>query len=161
MGFFDLNIPYYESNPNFETARIKLVVKAMELGYTGIAHNRNMKGVMSERDRCTIPLLKLHSLLKVAPSLASSVQFHRDLLGVPRTSPFRQYTRITVYADSVAQAQVLNSGNPILKTYDLVAVRPLNQSAFDHACEKSEVCNRFQGNLILQLLLHFYFAASA
>ncbi|KAF5727418.1 polymerase/histidinol phosphatase-like putative isoform 1 [Tripterygium wilfordii] len=139
MGFFDLNVPYQESNPNSKTTRIRLVIKAMELGYTGIAHNRTMRGVMSKRDQCTIQLLNVASLVKVAPYLASSVQLHRDLLGVPRTSPFRQYTRITVYADSVAQAQVLNSGNPILKTYDLVAVRPLNQSAFDYACEKSEV----------------------
>nr|XP_023896342.1 ribonuclease P protein subunit drpp30-like [Quercus suber] len=33
----------------------------------------------------------------------------------------------------------LNSGNPILKTYDLVAVKPLDQNAFDDACDKSEI----------------------
>lgn len=144
MGFFDLNIPYVESPPSNATthknARVKIVIKAMELGYTGVAYNRTMKDVMSDRDRCSIPLLTLASLLKLAPSLSASVNFHRDLLGVPRCSPFRQYTRLTVFADTIAQCQVLNSGNPVLKTYDLVAVRPLNQSAFDHACEKAEVC---------------------
>ncbi|KAL9416082.1 hypothetical protein AB3S75_039304 [Citrus x aurantiifolia] len=143
MGFFDLNIPYVESPPSNATthknARVKIVIKAMELGYTGVAYNRTMKGVMSDRDRCSIPLLTLAALLKLAPSLSASVNFHRDLLGVPRCSPFRQYTRLTVFADTIAQCQVLNSGNPVLKTYDLVAVRPLNQSAFDHACEKAEV----------------------
>ncbi|PON84179.1 RNase P subunit p [Trema orientale] len=94
---------------------------------------------MSDRDRCSIPLPTLSSLLKLSPSLSSSVYFHRDLLGVPRASPFRQYTRLTVCADSPSHAQALNSGNPILKTYDLVSVRPLNQSVFDQACEKLEV----------------------
>ncbi|KAK1589306.1 hypothetical protein Q3G72_032586 [Acer saccharum] len=145
MGFFDLNIPFLESSPSDKSSgthkatRVKIVIKAMELGYTGIAYNRTIKGVMSDRDRCSIPLLTLSSVLKIAPSLSSSVAFRRDLLGVPRASPFRQYTRLTVCADSVAQCQVLNAGNPVLKTYDLIAVKPLNQSAFDHACEKAEV----------------------
>lgn len=138
MGFFDLSIAYDGSVSN-KTNRIKLATKAMELGYCGVAYNRTMKGVMSDRDRCSIPLLSLSSLLRVAPSLSSSVSFHRDLLGVPRSAPFRQYTRLTVSAESVSQAQALNSGNPVLKSYDLVAIRPLNQVAFDYACDKSEV----------------------
>ncbi|MFQ6638817.1 hypothetical protein Gotur_015198 [Gossypium turneri] len=146
MGFFDLNIPYTDSTPLSKanstvakSTRIKIVIKAMELGYTGIAYNRTIRGVMSDRDRCSIPLLGLSSLLNVAPFLSSSVNFHRDLLGVPRSSPFRQYTRLTVCIDTASQSQALNSGNPILKTYDIVAVRPLNQNAFDQACEKAEV----------------------
>ncbi|XP_050214254.1 protein GAMETOPHYTE DEFECTIVE 1 [Mercurialis annua] len=138
MGFFDLNIPY-ETSQSSKTTRVKLVIKSMELGYTGIAYNRTIKGVMSDQDRCSITPLSLSTLLKVAPSLSSSVNFHRDLLRVPRASPFRQYTRLTVCVDCPAQYQVLNSGNMILKSYDLIAVRPLNQLAFDYVCEKAEV----------------------
>ena len=148
MGFFDLNIPFTDSTPpnNANSAaaksnRIKIVIKAMELGYTGIAYNRTIKGVMSDRDRCSISLLTLSSLLNIAPFLSSSVNLHRDLLGVPRSSPFRQYTRLTVCIDTASQSQALNPVNPVLKTYDIVAVRPLNQNAFDHACEKAEVLN--------------------
>ncbi|KAL6200060.1 hypothetical protein ACLB2K_029842 [Fragaria x ananassa] len=139
MGFFDLCIPYTDHPPPDRSTRAKLVTKALELGYSGVAYNRTIKGVMSDRDRCSIPLLSLPSLLKLSPLLTSSVAFHRDLLAVPRATPFRQYTRLTVCADTPAQAQALNSGNPILKTYDLVAVKPMNQSAFDQACEKLEV----------------------
>ncbi|KAL3755734.1 hypothetical protein ACJRO7_002740 [Eucalyptus globulus] len=140
MGFFDLNVPYdAASSPSGKADRVRIATKAMELGYDGVAYNRSMRGVMSERDRCSIPPLSLAALLKVAPSLSSSVSLHRGLLGLPLASAFRQYTRLTVLAETVAQAQVLNSGNPVLKTYDLVAVRPLNQAVFDHACEKSEV----------------------
>ncbi|PON32712.1 RNase P subunit p [Parasponia andersonii] len=139
MVFFDLNIPYSEASPSDKATRIKLATMAMELGYSGVAYNRTIKGIMSDRDRCSIPLPTLSSLLKLSPSLSSSVYFHRDLLGVPRASPFRQYKRLTVCADSPSHAQALNSGNPILKTYDLVSVRPLSQSVFDQACEKLEV----------------------
>ena len=144
MAFFDLNMlmlePSVADKATLVNRRTKLVVKAMELGYTGIAYNRTIKGVMSDQHRCSIPLLSLSCLLKVAPSLSLSAKLHRDLLGVPASTPFRQYTRITVCVDSSSQAQALNSGNPILKTYDLVAVRPLNQNAFDQACERTEVC---------------------
>ncbi|PHT45192.1 hypothetical protein CQW23_14350 [Capsicum baccatum] len=147
MGFFDLNIPYYESDRNIvifdkktlKATRLKLIIKAMELGYTGIAYNRTFKGVMSESDRCSIPLFPLSSVLKLAPSLSSSVEFHRKLLNLPISEPFRQYTRLTVFVDNASQVSALNSGNPILKSYDIVAVRPLNQLAFEQACQVSEV----------------------
>ncbi|XP_017231632.1 uncharacterized protein LOC108205993 isoform X2 [Daucus carota subsp. sativus] len=135
MGFFDLNIPYSDSTNS--TTRLKLIVKAMELGYTGIAYNRSIKGVMSESHRCSISLFPLSSLLKrLSPP---SVEFHRSLLGVPKATPFRQYTRLTVLVDSSVQAAALNSGNPVLKTYDIVAVKPLNQMAFEQACRTCQV----------------------
>ncbi|CAL5334264.1 unnamed protein product [Camellia sinensis] len=145
MGFFDLNIPYYESNKHItdkssiKTTRLKLLVKAMELGYSGVAYNRTIKGVMSESDRCSTPLFPLSSLLNLSPALSSSVKLHRHLLNVPSSSPFRQYSRLTVTVDTSSQASALNSGNPILKTYDVVAVRPLNQNSFEQACQASEV----------------------
>ncbi|CAN6871183.1 unnamed protein product [Brassica oleracea var. botrytis] len=146
MAFFDLSIPYSYPSPSGgkeiivpNKLRVKLATKAMELGYVGIAHNHSIEGAMSEKDSCTIPLLTLGSLVKAAPRLASSVAFHRDLLNAPRSTPFRQYTRVTVKLESKAQCLGLNSGNPVLKSYDIVAVRPMNQYAFDQACAKAEV----------------------
>ncbi|KAG2299732.1 hypothetical protein Bca4012_011416 [Brassica carinata] len=146
MSFFDLSIPYSYPSPSGgreltvpNKLRVKLATKAMELGYVGIAHNHSIEGAMSERDSCAIPLLTLGSLVKAAPRLASSVGFHRDSLGVPRSTPFRQYTRVTVKLESKAQCLGLNSGNPVLKSYDIVAVRPVNQYAFDQACTRAEV----------------------
>ena len=118
MAFFDLNMlmlePSEADKATLVNRRMKLVVKAMELGYTGIAYNRTIKGVISDQHRCSIPLLSLSSLLKVAPSLSLSAKLHRDLLGVPASTPFRQYTRITVCVDSSLQAQALNSVTPCM-----------------------------------------------
>ncbi|XP_026383680.1 uncharacterized protein LOC113279189 [Papaver somniferum] len=143
MVFFDFNVPYLEpektdSNGKKNT-RLKIAVKAMELGYSGVAYNRCMKGVMSDKDRCTIYPFPVSSLLKASPTLSDSVKFHRELLKVPLNTPFRQYTRLTVTVENIVQAGVLNSGNPVLKTYDLVAVKPLNQTVFDHVCKVSVV----------------------
>ncbi|XP_073270879.1 uncharacterized protein [Primulina huaijiensis] len=148
MGFFDLNISYHESDrrvtdkSSLKSRRLKLALKAMEFGYTGIAYNRTLKGVMSESDRCSTPLFPISSILKLVPSssaLSAAVKFHRELLKVSVSAPFRQYTRITVIVDSPSQVAALNVGNPVLKSYDIAAVRPLNQSAFDQACQTSEV----------------------
>ncbi|XP_058748464.1 protein GAMETOPHYTE DEFECTIVE 1 [Vicia villosa] len=144
MGFFDLNIPYPETSTKsekstVENTRTRLAVKAMELGYTGIAYNRTMKGVMSDKHRCSISPLSLTTLLNIVPFLSSSAKLHRDLLGVQSSTPFRQYTRLTVCVENPLQGNALNDGNPILKTYDLVAVKPLNQTAFDIACERMAV----------------------
>ncbi|CAL0332261.1 unnamed protein product [Lupinus luteus] len=144
MGYMDLNIPYPEpSGPNkksiIDSNRTKIAVKAMELGFTGIAYNRTITGVMSDQHRCSISPLTITSLFKLLPALSSSAKLHRDLLGIPMSTPFRQYTRLTVCVDSGPQCQAMNSGNPILRSYDLVAVKPLNQNSFDLACEKMEV----------------------
>ncbi|XP_010533937.1 PREDICTED: uncharacterized protein LOC104809599 [Tarenaya hassleriana] len=163
MSFFDLSLPYDGKNAGEgKSLLVKLATKAMELGYVGIAYNRSIKGIMSEKDRCAIPLLTVESLLKFAPPLTSSVGFHRDLLGVRRDTPFRQYTRLTVAVESNAQSLALNSDNPILKSYDIVAVRPLNQSAFDQACEKAKVdiiSIEFSGNMPFRLKHHMVKAA--
>ncbi|KAL0460268.1 UNVERIFIED_CONTAM: protein GAMETOPHYTE defective [Sesamum latifolium] len=142
MGFFDLNIPYHESDrhatdkSSLKGRRLKLVLKAMELGYTGVA---TLKGVMSESDRCSTPLFPLSKLTPSSSAFFAAVKFHRECLNVAVSSSFRQYARLTVVVDISSQASALNAGNPILRSYDIVAVRPMNQSAFDQACQVSEV----------------------
>ncbi|RZR80774.1 hypothetical protein BHM03_00006849 [Ensete ventricosum] len=146
--FFDFSIPFLErdsggggalsENKARKDARLRAVVRAMELGYAGVAYDRPFRGVLSDADRCKIAPFPLSSLLKAAPALAASAAFHRDLLGSTLASPFRQYTRLTISAHGAASAVALN-GNALLRTYDLVALRPLNQDAFDKACESSEV----------------------
>ncbi|KAH6822080.1 polymerase/histidinol phosphatase-like protein [Perilla frutescens var. hirtella] len=145
MGFFDLNIPHHESDrhvtdkPSLRGRRLKLALKAMELGYSGVAYNRTLKGVMSESDRCSTGLFPISKLTPISSSFFASVKFHRELLNVAVSAPFRQYTRLTVIVDSQSQASTLNAGNPILRSYDIVAVRPSNQKTFDQACQTLEV----------------------
>ncbi|KAG1337953.1 hypothetical protein COCNU_04G002590 [Cocos nucifera] len=152
--FFDLSVPYLEredaATPDNKTrrdARLKAVVKAMELGYTAVAYDRPFRGVMSDADRCKIPPFPLSSLLGAAPALASTVAFHRDILGVPLSAPFRQYSRLTVSISAKSAAAALHRGNPVLRTYDIAAARPLNQVAFDEACKFSEVMDMDHGKV--------------
>nr|XP_025671297.1 uncharacterized protein LOC112770981 isoform X2 [Arachis hypogaea] len=140
MGFFDLNIPYtHPPERAVEASRTRIAVKAMELGYTGIAYNRTISGVISDKHRCSIKPLSISSLLNTLPSLSLSAKLHRDLLRIPLSTPFRQYTRVTVLFETPFHATSVCCDNPILKTYDLVAIKPSTRATFDMACQKSEV----------------------
>ncbi|EPS64033.1 hypothetical protein M569_10747, partial [Genlisea aurea] len=141
MGFFDLNIRCNgsEEKSSQRSLRLKLAVKAMELGYTGIAYNNTVKGIMSESDRCSITLFPISNLSPSPSSFFAAVKLHRQLLNVPVSCPFRQYTRLTAVVDMPSQALAINSGNPILRSYDIVCIKPMNQNVFDQACQTSEV----------------------
>lgn len=78
-------------------------------------------------DTCAFKQIALESPLEAAPS-AACLRFPRD---EPR---FRQYARITVQLDDAAQAHQLNATHPVLKTYDIFAVRPTSEKAFHAAC---------------------------
>lgn len=145
MAFFDVNIPIEDESKDKNRAkhakdtRVRLVVKAMELGYSGIAFNRSISGVISDSDRCTITTLPLQALLEASPALAETVRFHRQVLGVPVGETFKQYTRSTVIVETMLQAAAVNPLNPVLRGYDLVAVRPMDEQTFEHACKNLEV----------------------
>lgn len=137
--FFDLNLPVDGVG---ELARREVVAMALQLGYSGVAANHFVTGVMGETDRCRIRPLELQFILAAAPAVAETAKFHQKVLGVPQGLPFRQFSRITVFLETMNQANTINSANPVLKTYDLVAVQPTNLKMFNHACTKLEVrCN--------------------
>ncbi|KAK1276036.1 hypothetical protein QJS04_geneDACA012901 [Acorus gramineus] len=92
----------------------------MELGYTGVAYYRPIKGVISDTDRCSISLFTLSSLLKATPALSAVV--------------------VTIAVDNAISAAALNSAKPVLKTADLIATPLLNQMAFNQTCTKCLRC---------------------
>ncbi|KAK1272334.1 hypothetical protein QJS04_geneDACA012654 [Acorus gramineus] len=59
----------------------------MELGYTGVAYNRPIKGVISDTDRCSISLFTLSSLLKATPALSAPVDSTGSSLESPLIRP--------------------------------------------------------------------------
>ncbi|KAL3687633.1 hypothetical protein R1sor_013942 [Riccia sorocarpa] len=134
--FYDLNM---QVDGVGDLARRELLAMAVQLGYSGIAANHVVTGHLGETDRCRIRPLELQTILSAAPGVAESAKFHRKLLGVPPGQPFRQFSRITLHIDNQNQANAVNSANPVLKSYDLVAVRPANQKMFNLACSQLEV----------------------
>jgi ribonuclease P/MRP protein subunit RPP1 len=126
--FFDLSL-LPSSNAN---ARLLAAARALELGYAAVALDHPHRGLLADADRCrTAPFPALSSL-----PLPSSASLHRSRNGSPADEPFRQYTRITLSLDSPAAASALApNAARLLRTYDIVAARPVTQAAFDHLCQ--------------------------
>jgi hypothetical protein len=112
---------------------------ALQLDYTGVALNHMLTGIMADSDRSRIKPLELSSVIAAALGVAEAAKFHRSLLKVPAAQPFRQCSRITVVVNDIVQAAALNGANQILHSYDIIAVRPKNQKAFNQASTHLEV----------------------
>ncbi|KAH8973295.1 hypothetical protein BDL97_01G038400 [Sphagnum fallax] len=134
--FYDLSLGYEGVE---DQTRREVVAMALQLGYTGVAANHMLTGIMADSDRSRIKPLELESVIAAAPGVAEAAKFHRKLLKVPAAQPFRQFSRITVVVEDTVQAAALNSANPVLRSYDIVAARPKNQKAFNQACTHLEV----------------------
>ncbi|CAM0874278.1 unnamed protein product [Alopecurus aequalis] len=129
--FFDLSL-LPSSNPN---SRLLAAARALELGYAAVALDHPHRGLLADADRCrTSPFPALSSL-----PLPFSASLHRSRNGSPTDEPFRQYTRITLSLDSPAAAAsaLAPSAARLLRTYDIVAARPLTQAALDHLCQSA------------------------
>uniref|UniRef100_A0ACD6A0R2 Uncharacterized protein n=1 Tax=Avena sativa TaxID=4498 RepID=A0ACD6A0R2_AVESA len=129
--YFDLSL-LPSSNPN---SRLLAAARALELGYAAIALDHPHRGLLADADRCrTAPFPVLSSL-----PLPSSASLHRSRNGSPTDEPFRQYTRITLSLDSAAAAAsaLAPSAARLLRTYDIVAARPLNQATLEYLCQSA------------------------
>ncbi|XP_062182801.1 uncharacterized protein LOC133886905 [Phragmites australis] len=120
-------------NSTSSSRSILAAARALELGYAAVAFDQPHRGLLADSDRChTQPFPPFSSI-----PLPSSAALHRRRLASPISEPFRQYTRITLSLDSAAAvaSALAPSAARLLRTYDLVAARPLTQAAFDHLCQ--------------------------
>nr|POE84117.1 ribonuclease p protein subunit drpp30 [Quercus suber] len=81
---------------------------------------------------------KLEKLVSKLKEARGGNKFEKNPINGGLTKPLLHYA-ITWSLKTDQTSLALNSGNPVLKTYDLVAVKPLDQTVFDDACDKSEV----------------------
>lgn len=132
-AFYDLNLHVDALPPS---QRASTIATAFQLGFSGVALNHVITGAMDHSHSCNIRALNLSDL---APPAADVAKFHQSVLGVPPGRPFRQFTRLTVIAESAIQAAALNASNPVIRSYDMVAIRPTSQKVFDQACTHLEV----------------------
>ncbi|KAF8677946.1 hypothetical protein HU200_046303 [Digitaria exilis] len=116
-----------------DSSRLLLSARALELEYAAVTFDHPHRGLLADSHRCrTQPIAPLSSL-----PLPTSAALHRRRLASPASEPFRQYTRTTLSIDSPAAAAsaLSTSAARLLRTYDIVAARPLTQAAFDHLCQ--------------------------
>jgi ribonuclease P/MRP protein subunit RPP1 len=83
----------------------------MIVGYGAVALNHKVEGKLP---KTTCPIVKL-------------------------PLPLRQYTRLTLVLDDPQQNYGINSGNEVVRSYDLLAVQPETEKMFISACTSLDV----------------------
>ncbi|KAF9171817.1 hypothetical protein BGX21_001108 [Mortierella sp. AD011] len=118
--FHDLNIPVLATTGSAQAAQEQLETRKrvellVHLGYQAVAYNYEIIGKMPNNH--VNPITKL------------------NLPGVN----LKQYSRLTLVVDDISQNYGLNTGNPAISSYDIIAVQPTNEKLFQAACGTFEV----------------------
>lgn len=128
----DLNI----KSKGTDKDKLSNVKRALELGWDVIAWNVAATG--KANNQLSIKHTKAIQLSVVDTQEAVSARS----LTTPVLNDNKeiiQYNRITVTVDDLADAQLLTTGNEVLRSYDIVAACPGNAKIFSYLCKTAEV----------------------
>ncbi|CAO3564361.1 unnamed protein product [Mortierella alpina] len=134
--FYDLNIPVQTASGATQAAQEQLEIrKRVELlvhlslrtnnnaSLDTFSHSRISSSGLQSRITGKLPNNHVNPITKV------------NLPGVN----LKQYTRLTLVVDDISQNYGLNTGNPGVSSYDILAVQPTNEKLFQAACGTFEV----------------------
>ncbi|KAJ3292279.1 hypothetical protein HK104_005409 [Borealophlyctis nickersoniae] len=134
--FVDLNIPWPAAGA--DSAELKKTIGLLvQFGYEGVAYNNIVEGKVAASKSNPIKPLRLGnggeetSAQGALPSVISQ--------SAPRGKLFHQLSRVTVIAEESNQNYQLNGNNANIASYDLVAIKPLNEKLLQQACQTFEV----------------------
>ncbi|KAF9191022.1 hypothetical protein BGZ51_007855 [Haplosporangium sp. Z 767] len=118
--FYDLNLPVSAAPGTPQAAQEQLETRKrvellVHLGYQAVAYNHEITG--------KLPNNHINPITK---------------LNLPGIS-LKQYSRLTLVVDDISQNYGLNTNNPAVSSYDILAVQPTNEKLFQAACGTFEV----------------------
>lgn len=120
-----------------EKESYNIVKRMIELGWEGMAWTHTVLGKggikVHVQPRTPIGLTAIDA--KAASMLRS--------LAVPSSSDtniqFKQFNRLNVVVDDIADAQTLSAGNEQFKHFDILSATPGNLQVFTHLCKLADV----------------------
>jgi len=121
----DANVPCRAHNEN-----IRSIVHGLPaLRYDGCVLNNEISGKVASADMCKLARFDMSPLGRKIPASLRTEGAH----------DFHQYTRITCPLDEEHQMAPFVSGNEVLRSYDLVAVKPGSSAMFNKCCSSLEI----------------------
>ena len=124
MAFVDLNVQY-----GSEANNRAMVDMAISLGFDALAFTHTVGKKLSPADTCAIKKVVLSQ-----PPPPAATQLHCLRVQRDPACYFQQFTRINVPLDDQGAVPALNPTNPVLRSFDVVAVRPSTEKLFHAAC---------------------------
>ncbi|KAI9204324.1 RNase P subunit p30-domain-containing protein [Polychytrium aggregatum] len=123
--FYDLSVPY-DKDASALGSRLHILKK---LGYQCVALNTVVSG-KSFATKAVIPKpIPIDGSGDVSASLAMWTSHHQGELPA-----LAQLTRLTICVDDSIQNQHLNGNQSLLNSFDLIAIQPMTEKAFQAAC---------------------------
>jgi len=118
---FDLGLSYDQKNTD---SVLDTINAAVQLGYDCIAFNQIVTGKLSPQHANKLP-----------QSDPAKINYISHLRLEGERQSFRQLSRLTVCIDDPSQIHSLNSSDPVLRSYDILAVRPTTEDLLQRCCK--------------------------
>ncbi|GAM18758.1 hypothetical protein SAMD00019534_019330 [Acytostelium subglobosum LB1] len=125
MTYYDLCI--CEQDPNATKDMLLFLTK---LGYDSVAITHTVDGRLAPKDTNRIPHVNLNE-----ESATTSGWFR---VGTD-TRKIKQYSRLEVICKTVQDFKMITRTNPVIMSYDIVSVVPMDVSIFNLACNSSDI----------------------
>lgn len=137
----DLNVRARSSKPH---DRLAILQRAYELGWDCLVWTTMVNGRLgSEKPLSNVDLdvRQAREALQQRALVVSEAQ--SEALGagsrIPTQALVRQLSRITIVVEDPLDIHALGSGNDALRSFDIIAVRPMSARAFVAACQGADV----------------------
>jgi ribonuclease P/MRP protein subunit RPP1 len=110
---------------------------------------KNTRSIVNNKEEMMIDNLKtneekdkktndIESQIKLASSTVKR-QYVASLRMESQRKQLKQYSRLSIHLDDNSQLYTLTANNPILLSYDIVAVCPSNEKLFQQCCQNLEI----------------------
>mmetsp|Transcript_15891 Transcript_15891/g.23934 ORF Transcript_15891/g.23934 Transcript_15891/m.23934 type:complete len:369 (+) Transcript_15891:58-1164(+) len=128
--FYDLNVKPRSSRSQ---DRQNIAVRALELGYSCIAWNVCTFGKLgASKQHKPLQPVELNTM-----QLKNSVPLRSIVTNAP--VQLRQFSRVTVFVDELADAQSLLSANENMSAFDIVAACPATSKVLSFLCKQADI----------------------
>ncbi|KAJ3055906.1 Ribonuclease P protein subunit p30 [Rhizophlyctis rosea] len=132
--FVDLNVPWPEAGQNAPELK-KTLEMLQSFGYDFVAYNHVVPNAKTSFKPNPIKIDSAQTNTKPSTETLSPLISNAQL----DAQPLRQLTRLTIIADDQNSNYQLNNTNPVLNSYDILAIRPTTERLFQQACQTFDV----------------------
>lgn len=112
-----------------------LLKRCIEFGWDGLAWSQTILGKNGVRS--TVAPKKLVDLTPA--DMTAALGLRAMVVDPSEQLQFRQYNRLHMVVDDVADAQVLSAGNEQFKAFDILSAQPGNGQVFAYLCKTADV----------------------
>jgi len=122
--FFDFNVAYSTGGTRHGDLKSRIETY-INYGYDVVAVNHTVPGKLTAKDTNSIPKIESADITDVKA---------QGVLKSTNRKTLKQLSRLTVVVENASINSFLHQNNPIVQSYDILAVQPMNEKALQLCC---------------------------